>query len=468
MIKGPPDQNSDFKPGAIKTLKLQFRIGGGPYKLDQGTPTTMTIIDRDFPGPISAGGSHTCAVLNNGKVTCWGDGASGKLGHDEGDGLGQKDLPALTTDLGKRAVQVVAGLDHTCALLVDGSVKCWGKGDKGQMGNGLTTAANTKPVVVNLPTDMRAAAIASGPSSDHTCAIFVSRSNADAESKVYCWGSNDKGQIGNGSTTQAATPVATEALGDGVAAIAVGGKHTCAVLGTREVVKCWGQGNLGQIGNGATADKTSPTDTSSLGAGKLVAQITAGGHHTCVLLNDHSVKCWGQGASGQLGYNGTTDKTEPTLINNPAVNGAVTKVVAISAGSDHTCAIFDDAVKSNLTDQDLDDGLVKCWGKGDNARVLGKTSDITNKTVPASTESLGTGRLAAQIAAGGAHTCALLDDDRINCWGKEARGSLVGARISPRSMGLIWLGIQQGILSRFTLGDNSRMVIGFHGFFGVQ
>ena len=340
--------------------------------------------------------SHTCAILDNGSVSCWGWGTSGQLGYG---GNFNKNTPTLTSDLGigRTAVAIASGDGHTCVILDNGDVSCWGWGFYGQLGNGGTSNKNSPTPTSSLGTGRTAIALSSGDF--HTCAIL---DNGD----VSCWGRGFYGQLGNGGTSNKNSPTPTSSLGAGRTAVALssGNEYTCAILDNGEV-SCWGEGYYGQLGNGVTTE-TTPTLTSSLGTGRTAVAIASGGAHTCVILDSGEVSCWGLGTFGQLGNGATSNKTTPTLTSSL---GTGRTAVAISSGGAHTCVI-------------LDNGDVSCWGFGTNGRLgNGGTSD---KTTPTLTSSLGTGRTAVAVSSGGAHTCVILDNGEVSCWGYGNAGQL--------------------------------------------
>ena len=386
-------------------------------------PRTAALSERDFDGDgilnifdvhhnltyseitISSGGSHTCAILDDGTVSCWGKNYNGQLG----DGTGgdytndyNRNTPTQTSNLGtgRTAVAISSGDRHTCAILDDGSVSCWGNNDGGQLGDGTTTQRNTPTQTSSLGTGRTAVAISSG--GYHTCAILD-------DASVSCWGSNSDGQLGDGTSTNRNTPTQTSSLGTnrGAVAISTGQYHTCAILDDGSV-SCWGDNSSGQLGDGTSNNnRYTPTQTSSLGTGRTAVAISSGtAPHTCAILDDASVSCWGDNSGGQLGDGTTTDRNTPTQTSSL---GTGRTAVAISSGFWHTCTI-------------LDDGSVSCWGSNYNGRLGDGTT--TTRNTPTQTSSLGTGRTAVAISSGGSHTCAILDNASVSCWGLNHVGQL--------------------------------------------
>jgi alpha-tubulin suppressor-like RCC1 family protein len=347
--------------------------------------------DLDDDGvAISTGDYHTCAILHDGSVSCWGQNNYGQLG----DGTASdRNATTQTASLGtdRTAVAITAGDYHTCAILDNGSVSCWGYNDYGQLGDGTLTNGNTPTQTSSLGTDRTAVEISAGRY--HTCAILD-------DGSVSCWGYNGNGRLGDGSTTSRNTPTQTSTLGTDRTAVAIsaGGSHTCALLDDGSV-SCWGENGWGQHGDGTTTIRNTPTQTSSLGTYRTAVAITAGYYHTCAILDDGSVSCWGRNHVGQLGDGTPTNRNTPTQT---ASLGTDRTAVAIAVGGPHTCAI-------------LDDGSVSCWGYNTHGQ-LGHGSNY-DRNIPIQTSSLGTDRTAIAISAGYAHTCAILDDDSVSCWG---------------------------------------------------
>ncbi len=244
---------------------------------------------------ITAGSLHTCALIQaaeadpalGGGVKCWGDNGGGKLGDGTEEIL--QAIPVGVIGLASGVSAIVAGGDHTCALMTAGGIKCWGRNIEGQVGDGTTAARPTPKDVMGLPDEVTA--VAAG--GRHTCALTVSGG-------ALCWGANNRGQLGNGTTVTATLPVQVLDLTSGVTAITAGMDHTCALIDDGSV-KCWGANDRGQLGDGTLTAHASP-----VAVGGLVGAIAldAGVYHTCALTATGGGKCWGWNQDGQLG-NGT-------------------------------------------------------------------------------------------------------------------------------------------------------------------
>ena len=247
-------------------------------------------------------------------------------------------------------------------------------------------------------------------------------------------GSGGSGRLGDGTTTDRHTPTQTSSLGTSrtAVAIAAGDSHTCTILDNGSV-SCWGHNSRGQLGDGTTTDKNSPTQTDSLGTDRTAVTISAGYDSTCAILDDGSVSCWGNNGIGQIGDGTTTDRNIPTQT---ASLGTDRTAVAISVGHLHTCAI-------------LDDGSVSCWGYNANGQLGDGTN--TDRLTPTQTSSLGTNRTAVAISLGG-HSCAILDDATISCWGYNVYGQLGDGTTTHRSTPT----------QTASLGINRTAVVAFH------
>lgn len=231
---------------------------------------------------------------------------------------------------------ISAGGAHSCALLGTGQLSCWGYNFPGQLGTGNFDTYLSPSPPIELPGSATAVAVATGAS--HTCAVLNS-------GEVSCWGVGSA--LGTGDFFSRDTPSAPIALPGGATATAIsaGTEHSCAVLSTGEV-SCWGVGRFGQLGTGDTSDLASPSAPIALPGGATATAISAGNYHTCALLDTGEVSCWGKGGTGELGTGVDGDSSSPAI---PVVFPDGATAVAVSAGSQHSCAV-------------LDTGEVSCWG----------------------------------------------------------------------------------------------------------
>jgi hypothetical protein len=241
---------------------------------------------------LSAGNSHTCALNAGGEVFCWGKNDQGQLG--VGSSYPDSTAPVKVTGLSGVVTSITAGTWHTCALLNSGGVQCWGDNGLGQLGNG-TGIDSAVPVPVN---GLSTGIISLSGKDAHTCAVT-------AGGAVKCWGYNWYGQLGNGTSTNSNTPVNVIGLNNGFKTVSTGYKHTCARTDIG-AMKCWGEDQEGELGDGANTRRNTPVDVSGLAGG--VSSLDAGGGHTCAALDTKRLKCWGWNGSGQLGL-GTLDKS---------------------------------------------------------------------------------------------------------------------------------------------------------------
>lgn len=243
------------------------------------TPLDVTGIDS--ARSLVRGSHHYCALLASGKVACWGRNNRGQLGTDTAGRSSPE--PLIVAGLGK-AVAVVAENFYSCALLESGSVSCWGENDKGQLGNGSTVNSAT-PVAVEILANVTSLATAE----NYACAQTV-------KGEVYCWGDNQYGQLGNGSTDMSNMPVKVIGIGNSVR-ISVGVDHSCALLESAEV-QCWGANQYGQLGDGSYHSSASPV---SVNAVVNVVDISVGDRHSCAVLSNGRMQCWGDNSTHQLG-----------------------------------------------------------------------------------------------------------------------------------------------------------------------
>lgn len=256
---------------------------GDNTSIDRHSPVDVIGLSSGITA-ISAGGGHTCALTSSGGIKCWGNNFSGQLGN--GSVPSKIPTPVDVTGLTSDVVAIAAGTGHTCALTTSGGVKCWGSNVSGQLGDGTTIMRNTPVDVIGLADGV--SAISTGQ--EHSCALMES-------GKVKCWGDNRFGQVGDGTQTNRLTPTDVTGLSD-ITTIQLGEWHSCAITsgggGT-----CWGWNKYGRLGDGTTITRLTPVDVSGLTSG--VAAISVGGEHTCAQTATNEVRCWGNNQFGQLG-----------------------------------------------------------------------------------------------------------------------------------------------------------------------
>ncbi|MGQ0629607.1 MAG: RCC1 domain-containing protein [Sporichthyaceae bacterium] len=381
-------------------------------------------------GPrLATGQEHTCVITDvgpaGGELRCWGFGGGGQLGNAGIVSIGDDEVAAgldpVDLGAGMRARAVVAGDYHSCAIVTDGSVRCWGENRFGQLGYANTDniGDDESPGAagpVDLGPGRRAIALAAG--SNSSCAVLD-------DGTVRCWGFGGPGQLGYGDTENIGDDEAPSAAGPvrlprGAVGISAGGFHVCALL-VDSTLTCWGSNATGQLGYGDTVrigDDEAPTARRSLflGPGRSVRGFDAGFGHTCAVLDAAMLRCWGHGAEGQLGlgFDATIGDDEPVVTVGVVPLGAGHRVRQVTAGLAHSCAL-------------LDDGAVRCWGAGSQGRLgLGRPGSIGDAATPDLVPpiSFGDDRRVVEISAGGYHTCALRDDESVRCWGANQGGQL--------------------------------------------
>ena len=432
----------------------QLGNGTTTYK---STPTRIGVA-TDWQS-ISAGGSfsmlsdsysHTCGVKSSGELYCWGSNGDGQLGdgtitdkyiptpigvdtdwqsisiartHTYGVkttgelyhwGSGSSSPTRIGVDTDWQSIS--AGDYHTCGVKSGGKLYCWGSNGDGQLGDG-TTANKTSPTQIGVDSDWQG--ISAGGS--HTCGLKIS-------GELYCWGSNGSGKLGVGTTANKNSPTRIGATTDWQS-ISAGSYHTCGVKSSGELY-CWGRNEYyGNLGDGTTANKNSPT---RIGVATDWQSISAGGGHTCGIKDNGELYCWGRNYFGELGDGTGGDLTYDNDKSSPTRIGVATDWQSISAGGAHTCGI-------------KDSGELYCWG--DN--VSGELGDGTavDKNSPT---HIGVATTWQSISAGGSHTCGVKSSGELYCWGSNNSGELGDGTIvdknSPTQIGAAtdWQNVSAG------------------------
>lgn len=320
---------------------------------------------------LAAGHVHTCAVLASGDLRCWGAGWTLGLGVGT---IGDDEVPVSVppVDVGGRAVDVAAGISHTCVLLRAGNVRCWGP--PGVLGYGHTEPVgdNEAPASAgDVPLGGKAIQLAAGAT--HTCALLDTGA-------VRCWGAGEFGQLGYGNTQSIGDDETPASAGDvdlGGRAVQIdaGGLNTCALMADGSV-RCWGIGNLGRLGHGSDeniGDDEVPSSAPPVSLNGRAVQVDVGQQvNTCAVLGDGTVQCWGYNTRGALGYGHTSPVGDDELPSDVGVVNVGDRVRQITGGGHHTCA-------------SLVSGALRCWGHGENGRLgYGNTDDIGDDELPSS------------------------------------------------------------------------------------
>jgi len=241
----------------------------------------------------------------------------------------EPEIPLVTTEasflIGSISDSVATGAAHSCAIVGDGAVRCWGSNQFGQLGFASPATTTTPTLVSGIST---AVAITAGDS--HTCVLLSNR-------QIRCWGYNGSGQLGNGSTQSSSAPVAVSGISTAIE-VSAGGEHTCALLldGT---ARCWGRNNARQLGNlGSTTNSSVPVTVQQFTIPSSpplsgITHIAAGGAHSCATLTGGGARCWGQNTYGALGVGNTG------TINGIAsvALAAGEQAIRVAAGKDHSC-----------------------------------------------------------------------------------------------------------------------------------
>jgi alpha-tubulin suppressor-like RCC1 family protein len=349
-----------FSAGAYHTCALVSSGGsidcwGYNYDGELGNGTTKNISTKPVAvsgittaTEVSAGGYHTCALLS-GSVHCWGYNKFGELGNGTTKG---SSTPVAVSGI-TNAIEVSGGDFYTCSLLSGGSIDCWGENGFGELGDGTFTERTT-PVAVHGITN--ATEVTAGALS--TCALLSSGS-------IDCWGYNGFGELGTGSTEPeySPTPVAVKGITNAVAVSAVGDFYTCALL-SGGTVKCWGDNEDGELGNGTTVNSTTPVQVSGI---TNAAGVVAGAFHTCAWLTAATAYCWGENYFGELGNGTTVNSSTPVQVS------GITSAAGVTAGTSHTCAR-------------LIGGSVDCWGENLDGQLGNGTT--TNSSTPVAVSGL--------------------------------------------------------------------------------
>ena len=313
---------------------------------------------------------------------------------------------------------IATGQSSTCGILTGGALVCWGDNGFGKLGDGTAIDRYTPVPVSGMGSGVAQVAVGT----DHACAVKT-------DGSAWCWGSNAYGQLGDGTYTIRYAPTAVSGLATGVSKLATFRYHNCAVK-LDGSAWCWGNNATGQLGDGTTTTRNTPVAVSGMASG--AAQMTAGGTHSCAVKTDGSAWCWGSNANGQLGNGTTTSSTTPV-----AVSTMASAVTMISAGFAHTCAV-------------KTDGSAWCWG----SNVSGQLGDGTtiSSTTPMAVISMASG--VTQLVAGYNHVC-VRKSGAVWCWGWNFNGQLGDGTNTQRTSPVAVLGFDFGVTQIAAGGSQS-------------
>lgn len=366
LVKNSAGKISLYSPVSVTTTAAQ----------DPSSPT-MDPSERDV---VAVGNRHSCVILSNSDMKCFGQNTDGQLGDGS---TTNRTSPVLALS---SVAKASAGDSHTCAILIDKTVKCWGSNTSGQIGTGNTTSPQSTPVTVSGVSNVKQLALGQS----HTCAL-------QEDGKIYCWGGNTSGQVGDGTNTSRYVPTEVSGISTAKSIDAQRG-HTCAVLQDK-TVRCWGDGSYGKLGNNTTTSSNVPVDPQASG----VSSVSAGNEHSCAVFEDGTAKCWGRNNYGQLGQGNNTS--------NSSVPAAVTEVASgisfVLSRGERSCFA-------------LSAGGIKCMGFGGQGQLGQGASSNSLTAVSVS----GITQVAVGMKANQDHTCLKVLSGSFLCWGYNSAGQL--------------------------------------------
>lgn len=380
---------------------------------------------------LGAGGYHACALTSGGGVKCWGCNDAGRLGNGSSSGpqtcndgthtLACSMTPVDVSGLSSGVSKVIGGGYHTCALTTAGGVKCWGSNLYGQLGNGSTTNSSVPVNVSGLTsgvTDISAGI-------NHTCALM-------SAGGVKCWGENTYGKLGNGSASGpqtcndgtnnvacSQTPVNVTGLAGTVTAVSAGVDHTCVLI-SGGTIECWGRNTWGELGDGSTTDRTYPVSVTGIVSGATLISASADGDYTCAVVSG-AAKCWGSNGYYSLGVSNSTgpekcNGSDPCSTIPVTVTSLASGVTSVSTGALHACAL-------------QSAGGIKCWGYNFDGE-LGNNS-TTDSYTPVVPSGLSSG--ISQISMGFFFSCVRTTSNTLKCWGNNYYGQIGDGTTTQRT-----------------------------------
>ncbi|MEM1007775.1 MAG: hypothetical protein AAGJ35_02105 [Myxococcota bacterium] len=352
---------------------------------------------------------HNC-VVSAGRLKCWGENSAAQLGYN--DMIRRDRVPAEQIDVGEQGVkQLALGERHSCVVLDDASLKCWGQSSYGQTGYDVADqSVILKPLVRSVDLGgKKVKQLTAGFT--HTCVLL-------SDETVRCWGTFYlQGQktylVARSKDAQSYT-----FSGKKVKQLRSGDQHICVLLEDHRVL-CWGNNDRGQLGYGDRKSRKQPVDTFVNMQGTKTMEVVAGVYHTCALSETGQLRCWGENAGGQLGVGDTVSRLKPDAVID--LRWSTGRTMQVSAGMLHTCAVSQQ-------------GKLKCWGRNKEGQL--GYGDARSRRRPDDVVVDLKGAKAKRVWAGKVHTCVLLTDQSVRCWGKNTRGQLGHQHMEPTQIPL--------------------------------
>jgi alpha-tubulin suppressor-like RCC1 family protein len=346
---------------------------------------------------VSVGQYHGCAVRSDKKMWCWGLNTSGQVGTGTGDAVFVR--PAAAGDAADY-VDVSVGAAFSCALNESGAIICWGANNTGQLGDGSTNTSTTPKPVADMAMDF----VALDAGTNHACAIRMG-------GELACWGTNNRGQVGDGSNENRLVPTAVSA-GPWLA-VSAGLEFTCAVKGDH-TLWCWGLNSSRQLGDGTTTNSAVPLQEKTLATDW--ASVSAGNGFACGVKQDGTRWCWGANSSGQGGDAATASIVQPKAVD------ADTDWATVNVGEVAGCGL-----RTN--------GSLWCWGDGS----VGQTGQPGAETLALSPVQVGADTDWIDIAGGLRFACGIRAGGKLLCWGSASRSAIglgyTSDRLDPSPVG---------------------------------
>jgi alpha-tubulin suppressor-like RCC1 family protein len=366
---------------------------------------------------VIGGGIHSIALDSKGKMYAWGRNNEGQIG-DGTTTNRNAPVAVLTTGAlaGKTLIGGGGGYYNSYSLDSDGKLYAWGRNDSGQIGDGATTLRNAPVAVLTTGVLAGKKIVRGGGGQYHSIAL-------DSDGKLYAWGANDDGQLGDGTNTERNSPVAVLTTGvltgKKIEMVGIGGYHSIA-LDSDGKLYAWGKNDDGQLGDGTNTERNSPVAVLTTGvlAGKKIEMVICGDQFSMALDSDGKLYSWGRN-DGQLGDGTTTNRNAPVAVLTTGVL-AGKKIVMFGCGVNHSIALDSD-------------GKLYAWGRNDNGQIGDGTITPRNAPVAVLTTGVLAGKKIKMVGIGGYHSIALDSDGKLYAWGRNDNGQLGDGTFTERN-----------------------------------